>query len=96
MVTTHLQPLSEKDSTSEHGDRPPQCNVYVRSGQNRRLLGTLVSGLLHPSDQTLAMRVGMSGSCHGTKSLRDSGEVWRVLSVIPRQEIVGSGGSALS
>src|ERR1700686_4032173 len=33
---------------------------------------------------------------HGTKSVRDSGEVWPVLSVIPREEIVGSGGSRLS
>jgi hypothetical protein len=33
---------------------------------------------------------------HSTKSLCDSGEVWLVLSIIPRGEIVGSGGSALS
>jgi hypothetical protein len=31
-----------------------------------------------------------------TKSLRDSGEVRLVLSDIPMEEIVGSGGSALS
>ncbi len=31
--------------------------------------------------------------CQGTKSLCDSGEAWLVLSVIPREEIVGSGGS---
>src|SRR6202035_5770447 len=29
---------------------------------------------------------------HTTKSLRDSGEAWLVLSAIPREEIVGSGG----
>jgi hypothetical protein len=34
--------------------------------------------------------------CQGTKSLRDSGEVRLALSIIPRGEIVGSGGSALS
>jgi hypothetical protein len=31
-----------------------------------------------------------------SKSLRDSGEVWLVLSDICMEEIVGSGGSALS
>jgi hypothetical protein len=36
----------------------------------------------------------MSQKCHSTKSLCDSGEI--ALSVIPRGEIVGSGGSALS
>ena len=34
--------------------------------------------------------------CHSSKSLCDSGEVRLVLSIIPRGEIVGSGGSALS
>jgi hypothetical protein len=33
---------------------------------------------------------------HGTKSLCDSGEVQLGLSIIPRGEMVGSGGSALS
>jgi hypothetical protein len=38
----------------------------------------------------------MGSQCQGTKSLRDSGGVRLVLSTIPREEIVGSGGSALS
>jgi hypothetical protein len=54
------------------------------------------SGLLHPNQPTFAMRASKSRWCQSTKSLSDSGEVRLILSIIPRGEIVGSGGSTLS
>jgi hypothetical protein len=38
---------------------------------------------------------GTAAMCHCTKSLRDSGGVRLVLSVFPREEIAGSGGSRM-
>ena len=49
-------------------------------------------GLLHRSK----FYHPMTEMSQRTKSLRDSGTVWLVLSIIPRDELVGSGGSALS
>jgi hypothetical protein len=52
---------------------------------------------LHSPSKTGVNALKASGQReHGTKSLRDSGEVRLVLSDIPMEEIVGSGGSALS
>src|SRR5262245_13100936 len=36
---------------------------FVRDGSTAAVTGTLATSLLHLSNQTLAMRAGMSGSC---------------------------------
>jgi hypothetical protein len=46
--------------------------------------------------RTYLLTVGTAVECQSTKSLCDSGEVGLGLSIIPRGEVVGSGGSTLS
>jgi hypothetical protein len=54
----------------------------------------MFSGL--PPATDIRQRGWHSVQCQSTKSLRDSGEVRLGLSIIPRGEIAGSGGSTLS
>jgi hypothetical protein len=49
----------------------------------------------HTCKQTSQRSIGVALSCHSTKSLRDS-LLPDGLRIIPRVEMVGSGGSALS
>ena len=68
------------------------------SGSKSRCVDQRILQERCPLSPTADIPSHMSGAamCQRTKSLRDSGEVRLVLSIIPRGAIIGSGGSALS
>src|ERR1700730_116215 len=77
-----------RDSLTRQGI-PLRSSVIERRTRREHVVRSTFKGRLAALQRT-------AGQCQGTKSLRDSGEVRLVLSIIPRGEIVGSGGSVLS